>query len=61
MLRRLIEQSQRSGAPKQQTRLATEAGRRFMLVMMGGHAGHHDVSRALYRGERDQFTALTEH
>ena len=61
VLRRLVEQAQRNGAPKQQARLAMEAVERFMNAMTGDFAGHEEASRAFYRGERDQFAALTEH
>ena len=60
VLRRLVEQAQRSDAPKQQARLAMEAVERFMNAMTGNFAGHEEASRAFYRGERDQFAALIE-
>lgn len=60
VLRRLVEQAQRSGAPKQQVRLAMEAVERFMNAMTGDFAGHEEASRAFYRGEREQFAALIE-
>lgn len=61
LLRRLVEQAQRSGVPKQQARLGMDAIERFMQAMTGDLAGHEEASRTLYRGEREQFTALTEH
>jgi hypothetical protein len=61
VLRRLVEQAQRSGAPKQQARLAMEAVERFMQAMTGDLAGHEEASRAFYRGAHERFAALTEH
>lgn len=61
VLRRLVEQAQRSNAPKQQARQAMESVERFMNAMTGDFAGHEEASRAFYRGERDRFAALVEH
>ncbi len=60
VLRRLVEQAQRSDAPKQHARLAMEAVERFMQAMTGDFAGHEEASRAFYRGEREQFASLIE-
>lgn len=60
VLRRLVEQAQRSGAAKQPARLAMEAVERFMQAMTGDLAGHEEASRAFYRGERENFALLTE-
>jgi hypothetical protein len=61
VLRRLVEQAQRSGAPKERMQQAMEAVERFMQAMTGDFRGHEEASRAFYRGEREQFAALTEH
>lgn len=60
VLRRLVEQASRSGAPKQRARLAMESVERFMQAMTGDFSGHEEASRAFYRGERTRFAALTE-
>lgn len=60
VLRRLVEQASRNGAPKQRARLAMESVERFMLAMTGDFSGHEEASRAFYRGERARFAALTE-
>ncbi len=60
VLRRLVEQASRSGAPTQRARLAMESVDRFMQAMTGDFSGHEEASRAFYRGERARFAALTE-
>ena len=59
VLRRLIEQTMRHGGAKERARQAVESVDRFMRVMAGDLAGYEEASRALYRGERERFTALT--
>ncbi|MEO8810973.1 MAG: DUF2239 family protein [Rhodanobacter sp.] len=60
VLRRLVEQASRLEAPKQRARMAMEAVDRFMHAMTGNLVNHEEASRALYRGERERFTALTD-
>lgn len=60
VLRRLVEQAQRSGAPKERAQQAMEAVERFMQAMTGDFRGHEEASRAFYRGEHERFAALTE-
>jgi hypothetical protein len=58
VLRQLVEQAARSGAPKQRARLAMEAVDRFMHAMTGDFSGHEEASRAFYRGEQDHFASV---
>ena len=57
-LRRLVEHATREQEPQATARLAKEATDRFMQVMAGDLAGYEEVSRALYRGERERFETL---
>jgi hypothetical protein len=59
-LRRLVEEARRQGHGRDLARLAGEAVDRFMLAMTGDLPGHEEATRAFWRGEREQFVALTE-
>lgn len=58
-LRRLVERAAREQEPQARARQARETTDRFMRVMAGDLAGYEEASRALYRGERERFAALT--
>ncbi len=60
VLRRLVENARRRGAPKARMQQAMEAVERFMQAMTGDFRGHEEASRAFYRGERERFATLTE-
>ena len=55
-LRKLVEAASRDGNPR--LRHAQEACYRFMQAMAGDAPGFEEATRALYRGDRDGFTAL---
>lgn len=59
VLRRLVEQAARLPDPKALARHAMESTDRFMRVIAGDRPGYEEAARALYRGERSSFEAVT--
>ncbi len=59
VLRRLVEQAARLPDPGALARQAMESTDRFMRVMAGDRPGYEEAARALYRGERSSFDAVT--
>jgi hypothetical protein len=59
-LRKLVEEAKRASQGKDQVRRSQEACFRFMSVMAGNRPHFEEVARALFAGNRDQFSELIE-
>ena len=59
-LRKLVEQSRRSGENKDKVRRSQDAAYRFMLAMAGDLPGYEEATRALFAGNQEHFDALVE-
>lgn len=59
-LRRLVDNARNAGGEASAARQAREAADRFMAVMVGNRPGYEEASRALYAGDVDRFTQLSE-
>ncbi len=55
-LRRLVDEARNRPNP----RAAQQAADRFMMAMLGNQPGYEEASRALYAGNAQRFTELTE-
>lgn len=55
-LRRLVDEARTRPNP----RAAQQAADRFMMAMLGNQPGYEEASRALYAGNAQRFTELTE-
>ncbi|MGE0498186.1 MAG: DUF2239 family protein [Ramlibacter sp.] len=58
-LRKLVNEAQRQGTPRDQMRAAQERCYRFMGPVAGNLPGYEDALRALYAGQADVFETLT--
>ncbi len=58
-LRRLIDEARKQDPGQQDARRAAEAAGRFLTALAGNLPHFEDVTRALYAGDRERFTALT--
>jgi uncharacterized protein len=54
-LRKLVDEARRTGADKEQTRLAREAAYRFMSAMAGDLPGFEEATRALFADDPAKF------
>lgn len=52
VLRRLVDDARRNGAPQQKRRTAHEAAYHFMLAIAGDFAGYEEATRALFADDR---------
>ena len=59
-LRKLVDAARQSSDPQGTVRAAQEAADRFMSAMLGNQSGYEEASRALYAGDKNRFTALTQ-
>jgi hypothetical protein len=57
-LRKLVEEASRS--PKAQQRKLRDAAYRFATTLVGNAPGYEEAIRALYAGQREEFTAHIE-
>lgn len=56
-LRRLVEQARRANADKDRARQSQQAAYSFLSFMGGDRPGFEEASRALFRGEQENFEA----
>jgi hypothetical protein len=59
-LRKLVDEARKANEGKDRIRRAREAAYRFMSAMAGNEPGFEEASRALFRGNRDDFEAQVE-
>jgi hypothetical protein len=59
-LRKLVEEARRSTAGETTVRRAREACYRFMTIMAGDEPNYEEALRALFSGDQERFSALTE-
>ncbi|MEK1886608.1 MAG: DUF2239 family protein [Phyllobacterium sp.] len=59
-LRKLVDAARSATAGRERKRQAQEAADRFMLAMAGDLPHYEEVARALYAGNYQRFTELTE-
>lgn len=57
-IRRLVDEARKRDPGQQQAQSAIEAADRFLSAMAGNLPGYEDVSRAIYRRNRNQFEDL---
>ena len=57
-LRKLVEQARLANADKDRNRQSQQAAYRFLSFMGGDRQGFEEASRALFRGERENFEAM---
>jgi hypothetical protein len=55
VLRRLVDEARRDGAPLRKRRAAQEAAYRFMLAIAGDLAGYEEATRALFADNRPKL------
>jgi len=59
-LRRLVEQARSTSALRDRVRAAQESAYRFMSAVLGNQPHYEESIRALFAGDSDRFSALTE-
>lgn len=59
-LRKLVDEARKANEGKDRIRSAREAAYRFMSAMAGNEPGFEEASRALFRGNREDFEAQVE-
>jgi hypothetical protein len=59
-LRKLVEEARRTNGQKDRIRRAQEATYKFLSMMAGNFDGFEEVTRALYRANRERFDELVE-
>jgi hypothetical protein len=59
-LRKLVDTARSETSGREQKRRAQEVADRFMLVMAGNEPHYEEAARALYAGNYQRFTELTE-
>ncbi|MEP7380512.1 MAG: DUF2239 family protein [Gemmatimonadota bacterium] len=59
-LRRLVDQARSANSGRDRVRLAQESAYRFMSAMLGDAVGFEEAMRALFAGDRDRFTSLSD-
>lgn len=59
-LRRLVEQARSANVARDRARRAQESAYRFMSAMLGNQPHFEEATRALFAGDRDRFTALSD-
>jgi uncharacterized protein len=59
-LRKLVDAARNAGGEREKRRQAQEAADRFMMVMAGNQPSYEEAARALYAGNVQRFTDLTE-
>jgi uncharacterized protein len=59
-LRKLVDTARNANGGREKKRKAQEAADRFMLAMAGNQPHYEEAARALYAGNVQQFTDLTE-
>ena len=57
-LRRLVEEARRANKSRDRVRQAQEAAYRFMSAMAGNEPGFEEATRALFRGNQEDFDEL---
>jgi len=60
-LRKLVDTARNANGGRERKRQAQETADRFMMVMAGNEPHYEEAARALYAGNYQQFTDLTEH
>ena len=60
-LRKLVDSARNASGARERIRQAQASADRFMMAMAGDLPGYEDAARALYAGQRERFTELTEH
>ena len=59
-LRRLVDSARTTNAGRDRRRRAQEHAYRFLVAMLGNAPDFEEATRALFAGDHDRFTALTE-
>ncbi|MCL4215235.1 MAG: DUF2239 family protein [Gemmatimonadales bacterium] len=59
-LRRLVDVGRAANAGRDRTRRAQEYAYRFLAAMLGDAPGFEEATRALFAGDRERFTALSD-
>lgn len=59
-LRRLVEQARSANVARDRMRRAQESAYRFMSAMLGNQPHFEEATRALFAGDRERFTALSD-
>ena len=59
-LRRLVEQARSESVSRDRVRRAQESAYRFMSAVLGNQPHFEDATRALFAGDRERFTALSD-
>lgn len=59
-LRRLVEQARSANVARDRVRSAQESAYRFMSAMLGNQPHFEEATRALFAGDRERFTALSD-
>ena len=59
-LRRLVEQARSASVSRDRVRRAQESAYRFMSAVLGNQPHFEDATRALFAGDRERFTALSD-
>lgn len=59
-LRKLVEEAKRANSGKDAIRQSQEASYQFMAVMAGDRPGFEEATRALFAGNGERFSAMTD-
>ena len=59
-LRKLVDTARNASGAQDRSRQAQARADRFMMAMAGNLPGYEEVARALYAGQRERFTELTQ-